>query len=66
MCDVGTLEDDQRIEYLHLYLKAMLTAIKEDECNVVGYTVWSLLDNFEWELGYRYKILQIIISYKLK
>lgn len=46
--DNGTLVDDQRIEYLYLYMKAMLTAITKDRCNVKSYTIWSFLDSFEW------------------
>lgn len=50
--DYGTLTDKIRIDYISEYLKAMLQAIYEDGCNIRGYTVWSLLDNFEWENGY--------------
>ena len=34
------------------YLKEMLKAIHIDGVNVVGYTAWSLIDNFEWLRGY--------------
>lgn len=46
------ITDHLRISYLHSYLKAMLLAIHEDGCNVQAYSVWSLLDNFEWAFGY--------------
>jgi len=34
------------------YINEMLKAIKLDGCNVVGYTAWSVIDNFEWAAGY--------------
>uniref|UniRef100_A0A914XJU5 Beta-glucosidase n=1 Tax=Plectus sambesii TaxID=2011161 RepID=A0A914XJU5_9BILA len=46
------LEDHQRIKYVSDHLKAVSQAINTDGCNVIGYTVWSLVDNFEWAEGY--------------
>ncbi|CAN1314013.1 Beta-glucosidase 40 [Linum perenne] len=45
-------KDDKRIRYLNGYLSSLLASIKEDGCNVKGYFVWSLLDNWEWSAGY--------------
>jgi beta-glucosidase len=43
--------DHERTQYLIDHLSATLDA-RERGANVVGYLVWSLLDNFEWAMGY--------------
>ncbi|XP_069695508.1 myrosinase 1-like isoform X2 [Periplaneta americana] len=50
--DNGGLEDRGRVNYFIDHLTEMLKAIHLDGCNVIGYTVWSLMDNFEWLSGY--------------
>jgi beta-glucosidase len=47
----GTVDDPQRVEYLHGHLAALRTAIAAG-VDVRGYFVWTLLDNFEWAEGY--------------
>jgi beta-glucosidase len=49
---IGTTDDEQRIDYVRQALDGVLDAIDEG-IDVRGYTYWSLLDNFEWALGYR-------------
>jgi beta-glucosidase len=49
---IGTTDDQQRIDYVRQALSGVLDAIA-DGIDVRGYTYWSLLDNFEWALGYR-------------
>ncbi|RCN35146.1 glycosyl hydrolase, family 1 [Ancylostoma caninum] len=43
--------DITRMRYLRDHIAAVSQAIK-DGCNIVGYTLWSLIDNFEWSDGY--------------
>ncbi len=54
------LEDDERIDYLKQHIKMALKAIEED-VNLKGYFLWSLLDNFEWAHGYdmRFGIIRV-------
>ncbi|CAH1641613.1 unnamed protein product [Spodoptera littoralis] len=47
----GGLLDEDRINYLRTYLNALLDAIYEG-CDIKGYSVWSLIDTFEWRSGY--------------
>ncbi|TKR61447.1 hypothetical protein L596_028553 [Steinernema carpocapsae] len=45
-------EDETRVFYITGHLAEICRAIQEDGCNVLGYTVWSIMDNFEWADGY--------------
>jgi beta-glucosidase len=45
------LEDPLRVAYLREHLKAAHAAIDQG-VDLRGYFAWSLLDNFEWSLGY--------------
>jgi beta-glucosidase len=48
---IATADDAERIEYVERALRGVLTCLA-DGITVLGYTYWSLLDNFEWSLGY--------------
>ena len=48
------LDDQFRITYLRRHLEAVLAA-REAGCDVGGYFEWTLVDNFEWDLGYTSK-----------
>ncbi|XP_018564647.1 myrosinase 1 isoform X2 [Anoplophora glabripennis] len=50
--NTGIMEDDHRVSYYQGYLSACLDAIYEDEVNLSAYTAWSIIDDWEWTLGY--------------
>lgn len=47
----GAVYDPERTAFVSDHMKATLRAI-EDGANVKGFFYWSLLDNYEWALGY--------------
>lgn len=51
--DFDGVADTARCSYYKHYLNALLHAIHEDHSNVMGYFAWSLMDNFEWDDGFR-------------
>ncbi|XP_049765874.1 myrosinase 1-like [Schistocerca cancellata] len=51
----GGLNDTDRMDYLTSYLTALLQAVNTDGVPVIGYNVWSLMDNLEWSSGFTTK-----------
>lgn len=51
---IADAADDRRDFYIRSYLKALSKAIA-DGADVRGYYYWSIMDNFEWDMGYAMK-----------
>jgi beta-glucosidase len=58
----GGVHDVHRIDYLRRYLRALQQAITAGVA-VQGYFAWSLMDNFEWAEGYRYRFGLVHVEY---
>lgn len=59
----GKVHDPERTSFLKEYLLQVQKAIREG-CNVKGYFVWSLMDNFEWAYGLAKRFGLVYVDYK--
>ena len=59
----GKVHDPQRIDYIHRYLKHLKRAVEEG-IPVLGYTYWSIMDNFEWSEGYDKRFGLVYVNYQ--
>lgn len=59
----GKVHDPQRIDYIHRHLKCLKQAIA-DGVPVLGYLYWSVMDNFEWAVGYDARFGLIYVDYQ--
>jgi len=59
----GKVNDPKRVKYLQDYIAQVLKA-KNEGCNVHGYFVWTLTDNFEWAEGYNPRFGLIYVDFE--
>lgn len=59
----GVVHDDRRIDYTQAHLGAISDAI-DAGVDVRGYFHWSLLDNFEWAVGYSQRFGLVYTDYE--
>jgi len=58
----GKIEDPLRVEYYRQHLRAAHEAMKQG-VDLRGYYAWSLLDNYEWSLGYSKRFGIVHVDY---
>jgi len=58
----GRIRDDRRVRFVRDHVEALHTAI-ERGVPVIGYCHWSLMDNFEWKLGYAQRFGLVHVDY---
>ncbi|MFY8274771.1 GH1 family beta-glucosidase [Pseudoalteromonas sp. SSDWG2] len=58
----GEVPDQPRIDYFNSHLRAVDSAM-EQGVDIRGYFAWSLMDNFEWALGYSKRFGIVYVDY---
>ena len=58
----GRVHDPQRVDYLKRHLRE-LERVLADGIPVIGYFHWSLMDNFEWNSGYKHRFGLIHVDF---
>lgn len=59
----GKVHDPQRIDYIERHLIEIYKAMKSG-ADVRGYFCWSVMDNFEWTIGYRARFGLIYVDFE--
>lgn len=62
-CGIASTNDDRRNRFLISYLQEVARAIRAG-VNVRGFFYWSLIDNFEWHMGFNPRFGLIEIDYE--
>ena len=62
MASSNAISDEDRIQYYRDHLNEVAKAARK--LPIKGYFAWSLLDNFEWALGYKKRFGIVHVDYK--
>lgn len=63
VCLDGKVHDSYRMDYTHRYLREFKRA-GEEGVPLMGYLHWSVMDNFEWSLGYDPRFGLVYVDYQ--
>jgi beta-glucosidase len=58
---ISTGNDKDRVEFIQGAIEGLYECVEEG-INVIGYMHWSLIDNFEWQMGYKPKFGLIAVD----
>src|SRR5581483_12333175 len=58
----GQVNDDRRQAFIEAHFEQAGRAIR-DGVPLKGYFVWSLMDNFEWSMGYTLRFGMVYVDY---
>lgn len=59
----GNVHDPNRIDFLDRYLSQLQRA-SDEGIDIIGYFLWSFLDNFEWDKGYNERFGIVYVDYE--
>lgn len=65
ICIDGKVHDSYRIDFIARYLTEIKHSV-DNGADVRGYFHWSLMDNFEWQNGYKERFGLIYVDYSTK
>lgn len=63
LCSDGCVHDPNRIEFLTRYLHQLERAA-DDGVPLIGYFMWTFMDNYEWALGYTTRHGIVYVDYE--
>jgi beta-galactosidase len=63
---IADKEDKLRPRFIIEHLKSLDKAINEEKIDVRGYFHWSIMDNYEWAMGFKMKFGLYAVNFKTK